>query len=85
MARGVQTSLLSNAGRLPALPPLPGIAVRARSFALCPTTTQPVFTAVTTHENGMTINLNYNAAQFADSDAAAVAGTLGRLVRGTPA
>jgi len=85
MARGVQTSLLSNAGRLPALPPLTGIALRARSFALCPTTTQPVFTAVATHENGMTINLNYNAAQFADEDATAVAGTLGRLLRGAAA
>lgn len=85
MARGVQTSLLSNAGRLPPLAQLPGIAVRSRSFALCPTMTQPVFTAVATHEDGMTINLNYNAAQFADADAAAVAATLGRLLRGTPA
>ena len=85
MARGVQTSLLSNVGRLPPLAPLSGIAVRARSFALCPTMTQPVFTAVATHEDGMTINLNYNAAQFADADAAAVAATLGRLLRGTPA
>ena len=85
MARGVQTSLLSNVGRLPPLARLPGITVRARSFALCPTMTQPVFTAVATHEDGMTINLNYNAAQFADADAAAVAATLGRLLRGTPA
>ena len=85
MARGVQTSLLSNAGRLPPLPSLPGITIRARSFALCPTMTQPVFTAATTHEDGMTINLNYNAAQFADTDAAAVAGMLGGLLRGTPA
>jgi len=85
MTRGVQTSLLSNAGRLPKLSTLPGIAIRTRSFALCPTTTQPVFTAVTTHEDGMTINLNYNAVQFADTEAAAVAGTLGRLLRGTPA
>jgi hypothetical protein len=33
----------------------------------------------------MTINLNYNAAQFADEDATAVAGTLGRLLRGAAA
>lgn len=80
MARGVQTSLLSNAGRLPSLPETPGLAVRARSFALCPTVTQPVFTAVTTHEGGMTINLNYNAAQFSDADAGATAATMRRLL-----
>lgn len=85
MARGVQTSLLSNVGRLPPLPELPGIGVRARSFALCPTTTQPVFTAVATHERGMTLNLNYNAAQFGADDARAVAATLVGLLRGAAA
>lgn len=82
MARGVQTSLLSNAGRLTALPDLPGLPVRARSFALCPTRTQPVFTAVATHDAGMSINLNYNASQFADGDASAVGTTMLRLLRG---
>lgn len=82
MARGVQTSLLSNAGRLPPLPELPGLAVESRSFALCPTRTQPVFTAVTTHSGGMTINVNYNAAQFGDDDARAVAAAMQRLLRG---
>jgi hypothetical protein len=85
MARGVQTSLLSNVGRLAPLPELPGIGVRARSFALCPTTTQPVFTAVATHDNGMTLNLNYNATQFGADDAGAVAATLLRLLRGAAA
>jgi hypothetical protein len=85
MARGVQTSLLSNVGRLAPLPDLPGIGVRARSFALCPTTTQPVFTAVTSHDNGMTLNLNYNATQFGADDAGAVAATLLRLLRGAAA
>jgi NRPS condensation-like uncharacterized protein len=80
MARGIQTSLLSNVGRLPPLPDLPGFAVRTRSFALCPTTTQPVFTAVTTHADGMTLNLNYNAAQFSDADATAVASDMHRLL-----
>ncbi|HRH14845.1 MAG TPA: hypothetical protein PK225_10890 [Azonexus sp.] len=81
MLRGVQTSLLSNAGRLPALPELPGLTVEARSFALSPTTTQPVFTAVTTHAGGMTVNINYNAAQLADDDARAVAASMQRLLR----
>ena len=81
MLRGVQTSLLSNAGRLPALPELPGLTVEARSFALSPTTTQPVFTAVTTHARGMTVNINYNAAQLSDDDARAVAASMQRLLR----
>ena len=81
MARGVQTSLLSNAGRLPPLPDLPGLDVESRSFALCPTKTQPVFTAVATHCRGMTINVNYNAAQFSDGDARAVADSMQRLLR----
>jgi hypothetical protein len=85
MARGVQTSLLSNAGRLPPLPELPGLAVESRSFALCPTRTQPVFTAVTTHSGGMTINVNYNAAQFGDDDAQAVAAAMQRLLHGASA
>ena len=81
MLRGVQTSLLSNAGRLPALPDLPGLTVESRSFALSPTTTQPVFTAVTTHARGMTVNINYNAAQLSDDDARAVAASMQRLLR----
>lgn len=82
MARGVQTSLLSNAGRLAPLPDLPGLSVSARSFALCPTRTQPVFTAASTDVSGMTINLNYNAAQLAPEAAAAVAATMQRLLLG---
>lgn len=80
MARGVQTSLLSNAGRLTPLPPLPGLTVSARSFALCPTRTQPVFTAVSTDAGGMTINLNYNAVQLEPETAAAVAAAMQRLL-----
>ncbi len=81
MARGVQTSLLSNAGLLPALPALPGLSVDARSFALLPTPTQPVFTAVTTDAGGMTIHLNYNAAQLAEDAAAEVAASMESLLR----
>ena len=81
MLRGVQTSLLSNAGRLPALPELPGLTVEARSFALSPTTTQPVFTAVTTHAGGMAGHINYNAAQPSGDDARPVAASMQRLLR----
>jgi NRPS condensation-like uncharacterized protein len=81
MARGPQTSLLSNAGLLAPLPALPGLSVDARSFALCPTATQPVFTAVTTDAGRMTIHLNYNAAQLPDDAAAEVAASLDALLR----
>jgi NRPS condensation-like uncharacterized protein len=80
MARSPQTSLLSNAGRLDPLPALPGLKVDARSFALCPTPTQPVFTAVTTDSGRMTIHLNYNAAQFADDAAQNVAASIESLL-----
>ncbi len=85
MARGVQTSLLSNAGCLSPLPALPGIQVDARSFALCPTPTQPVFTAVTTDNGRMTIHLNYNAAQLDDADAGEMADSMAALLKGAAA
>lgn len=81
MARGPQTSLLSNAGRLAPLPALPGLSIEARSFALCPTPTQPVFTAVTTDAGRMTIHINYNAAQFSDAAARQVAASMEGLLR----
>lgn len=80
MARGVQTSLLSNAGRLAPLPELPGLSVSARSFSLCPTRTQPLFTAASTDAGGMTININYNAVQLEPETAAAVAAAMRRLL-----
>jgi len=80
MARGPQTSLLSNAGRLESLPALSGLQVDARSFALCPTPTQPVFTAVTTDAGRMTIHINYNAAQLADDAAREVAASIEGLL-----
>jgi hypothetical protein len=85
MARGVQTSLLSNAGRLAPLPELGELSVSARSFALCPTRTQPVFTAASTDASGMTINLNYNAVQLEPEAAAAVAAAMQRLLLGAAA
>ena len=70
-------SLLSNAGQLPPLPDLPGLTVRARSFALCPTEVQPLFTVVTGHADGLAINLNHNVRQFLIDAADAVARFLG--------
>jgi hypothetical protein len=81
MARAAQTSLLSNAGRLPALPEMPGLRVEARSFSLFPTPTQPVFTAVASDAGRMTININYNAGQFDDNAATRVADAIDVLLR----
>lgn len=61
-------------------------AARKAAFErLGPSAAQPVFTAVATHVNGMTLNLNYNANQFGTDDAGAVAATLLRLLRGAAA
>lgn len=81
MARSLPTSLLSNAGQLTPLPELPGLTVEARSFALCPTHAQPVFTAVTGHAGGLSLNLNYNRKQLKDETAQAVFQSLEQLLR----
>jgi len=73
MAHRPASSLLSNAGQLPPLENLPGLTLKARSFALCPTEVQPLFTAVTGHADGLAINLNHNVHQFAIEAADAVA------------
>lgn len=86
MAKSPSTSLLSNAGQLPPLPDLPGLAVEALSFALCPTQNQPVFTAVAGHAKGLSINLNHNLRQLsadaADSVASSLQGLLHQVLRG---
>jgi hypothetical protein len=76
MANRPPNSLLSNAGQLPPLPDLPGLTVWARSFALCPTEVQPLFTAVTGHTEGLAINLNHNMRHFSIDAADAVARTM---------
>jgi NRPS condensation-like uncharacterized protein len=80
MARAPQTSLLSNVGVLAPIPELAALGVSSRSFALCPTPTQPMFTAVTTDAAGMTLHLNYNAARLADDAAREVAEAMQALL-----
>lgn len=81
MAGRPPTSLISNAGQLPPLPDLPDLTVDALSFALCPTQVQPVFTAVTGHANGLSININHNRRQLPDEVADTVAAWMGELLR----
>lgn len=59
-----QASLLSNVGRIDASIESPTFALKHLSFALCPMPNQPVFSAVTTFNGAMTINLNYDAASW---------------------
>ena len=80
MSRAPQTSVVSNVGSLPALPALPGLTVHTRSFALCPSRTQSLFSAVSSDERGLTINLNHNAAQFSQTAAAQVAARMQQLL-----
>lgn len=80
MASRPPNSLLSNAGQLPPLPDLPGLTVTARSFALCPTEVQPLFTAVTGHADGLAINVNHNMREFALDAADAVARSMQGLL-----
>lgn len=82
MASRPPNSLLSNARQLPPLPELPGLTVRARSFALCPTEFQPLFTAVTGHADGLAINLNHNIREFALDAADSVAHSMQGLLLG---
>ena len=80
MASRPSSSLLSNVGQLPPLPNLPGLRLKALSFALCPTEVQPLFTAVTGHADGLAINLNHNVRQFAQDVADAVARSMQGLL-----
>ena len=85
MARSLSTSLLSNAGPLTPLPTLPGLTVDGRSFLLCPTHSQPIFTAVTSHAGELSLNVNHNARQLSVEAATAVATAMDQLLHQAPA
>jgi len=80
MAKSPQTSILSNAGRLPPLPSMTKLRPDAMSFTLFPTQTQPIFTAVTTHGAGLTVNINFNRQQLPTHLAETVAQSMRSLL-----
>lgn len=83
--QGPQGSLLSNIGRLPAPPAIPGLTIASVSFALCPMPYQALFTAVSTWDGAMTINVSHDPGRLAPEAFAAVVADLEALLRGEAA
>lgn len=67
MNRNPQASLLSNVGIIPVLAS-DEIKVKELSFTVHPALTQTVFTTVTTYENRMAININYDKNRWKEGD-----------------
>ncbi|TGN03473.1 phthiocerol/phthiodiolone dimycocerosyl transferase family protein [Leptospira dzoumogneensis] len=67
MNRNPQSSLLSNVGIIPVLAS-DEIKVKELSFTVHPALTQTIFTTVTTYENRMAININYDKNRWKEAD-----------------
>ncbi len=67
MLQSPQASLVSNIGRLAPFPDNPIIRVKQLSFALCPMPYQPLFTAVSTYEGTLILNINWDAHRLDDT------------------
>jgi len=72
-----QVSMASNVGRLAPLPGPTPFQVEALSFALCPMLSHVLFTAVSTFQGRMTLNVNFDAARLPMERATAIVTDLG--------
>lgn len=64
MENAPQVSMASNVGRLAPLTAITPFQVEALSFALCPMPSHLLFTAVSTFNGRMTLNVNFDAARL---------------------
>ena len=69
--------MVSNVGRLAPLPGPTSFQVEALSFALCPMLSHVLFTAVSTFQGRMTLNVNFDAARLPMERATAIVTDLG--------
>ncbi|WP_246052847.1 condensation domain-containing protein [Leptospira semungkisensis] len=67
MIRNPQSSVISNVGIIPDLN-IEGLKVKELSFTVHPALTQKLFTTVTTFENKMTINMNFDRSRWKTED-----------------
>ncbi len=80
MARMPQAFVLSNVGRLPALPEAAGVRIDDVSFALCPMPHQPLFVAASTWGGRLTLNVNYDGRRLPAAHATAMAASMRALL-----
>ncbi|MBL0144187.1 MAG: hypothetical protein IPP91_19290 [Betaproteobacteria bacterium] len=73
--------MLSNVGRVEALPEANGICVDEISFALCPMAHQPLFVAASTWGGRLTLNVVHDANRFAPQAASGIAGAMEAILR----
>lgn len=71
-------SMISNIGRVSPLPQAP--QVRSISFALCPMPYQALFTAASSYNGRLILNINYDAAKLAPEMASKLAGNIRELL-----
>jgi hypothetical protein len=81
MKRMPTAFVLSNVGRVEAMPEANGVRVDAISFALCPMAHQPIFVAASTWGGELTLNVVHDAARLAPGAARPLAGAMERILR----
>ncbi len=81
MRRMPTALVLSNVGRVEAMPEALGVRVDAISFALCPMAHQPLFVAASTWGGELTLNVVHDAARLAPGTALSLAGAMERILR----
>jgi len=81
MQRMPTAFVLSNVGRVEALPEARGVRVDEVSFALCPMAHQPLFVAASTWGGRLTLNVVHDEGRFAPQAARDVAAGMERLLR----
>jgi hypothetical protein len=81
MARMPQACLLSNVGRVRALPDAGTARIGEISFALCPMAHQPLFVAATTWGGRLVLNVNYDSRRLPADTAAGIARGMESILR----
>jgi hypothetical protein len=81
MKRMPTAFVLSNVGRIEALPEAKGVRVDEVSFALCPMAHQPLFVAASTWGGRLTLNVVHDAGRLAPPTARAIAADMAAILR----
>jgi hypothetical protein len=81
MQRVPTAFMLSNVGRVAAMPEAGGVRVDEISFALCPMAHQPLFVAASTWGGRLAVNVVHDASRLPPGAARAIAARMDRLLR----
>ncbi|MCL4687732.1 MAG: hypothetical protein KJ007_04115 [Burkholderiales bacterium] len=81
MRRMPAAFVLSNVGRVEAMPAAGGVTVDEVSFALCPMAHQPLFVAASTWGGRLALNVVHDASRLAPEAADGIAARMDRILR----